>query len=308
MKKRIAIVGGSCVDIFATSVLPLIAHDSNPGTVNIGFGGVGRNIAENLARLGQDAVLLAPFGDDPFSEQMLSHTAAAGVNTEHALISSGDNAPYYISVNDSSGDMAVAVNDIKICDRITPGFLSAKLSMLNDCDAVILDTNIPTESIAFLASHCKPPLFAEAVSTRKAVKLASALPHLHAIKLNLQEAEALLGIAVAAEPVSLQEAANRFHGYGIPYVLITMGIKGAYLSCEQERLMMSAFPVKTVNANGCGDAFGAAAFLGILLCRQPADILRTALAAAAVTAESAQAVSPELTADALHIYLYEKRK
>lgn len=307
MTKRIAVVGGSCVDLFAASSLPLVAHDSNPGTVTFGFGGVGRNIAENLARLGQDVWLVAPFGSDSFSAQMLAFTAASGVHTEYSTAVRDSSAPYYISVNDSDGDLAVAVNDMEICERITPEFLSGKLPLLDSCDAVILDANIPVESVKYLADHCAKPLFADAVSTRKAARLAPALPHLHTIKANRQEAEALLQIEISAEAGSLTEAANRFHTMGVSYVLITLGSEGAFLSDGRRTVHARAFAVRTVNANGCGDAFGAAAFLGILRCEPPEQILETALAAAAITAKSAQAVSPDLNAAAIAQFLNERR-
>ena len=176
MTKHIAIVGGSCVDIFAASALPLVAHDSNPGTVRIGFGGVGRNIAENLGASWAERNLIAAFGSDPFSTQMLPIRPRRALHTEHSLICPERQAPYYISVNDCNGDMAVAVNDMKICERITPVPLSGELPVLNACDAVMLDANIPEESDRFLVARCRAPLFADAVSTSKAVKLVPRSP------------------------------------------------------------------------------------------------------------------------------------
>ena len=306
--KRIAIVGGSCVDIFATSASPLISHDSNPGKVNIGFGGVGRNIAENLARLGQDATLIAPFGSDPFSARMLDCTASAGVHTEHALIAPDCQAPFYVSINDSHGDMAVAVNDMQICELITPEVLSTKLDILNTCDAVILDANIPQESVSFLAKHCAPPLFAEAVSMKKAGKLLPSLPRFTALKANVQEAQALLGIQVTNDLRSLEGAANRFHAMGIPHVFITLGKHGAFYSGFGKQFLQTAYPVNAINWNGCGDAFCAAAFLGVLEQEPPQRLLRNALAAAAFTAESAQAVHPHISMEAIRTFTDEMRK
>ena len=307
MKKRIGIVGGSCVDIFATSALPLIAHDSNPGTVNIGFGGVGRNIAENLARLQQNAVLIAPFGQDPFSVHMKEYTQAAGVCTEHCLLAPEGKSPYYISVNDSGGDMAVAISDLNICDFITPEFLELKLNICNTCQAVIVDTNIPKESIDYLAAHCAVPLLAEAVSTRKAIKLRSALPRLNAVKANLLETAALLDIEVNNQPSSLQYAADCLHAIGIAHVFITMGKLGAFYSTDGVQIMMESYQTKTVNTNGCGDAFSAAAFLQVIRQKSPETVLQFALAAAAITAQSTQAVAPRLSPSVIDQFLVESR-
>ena len=308
MKKRIGLVGGSCVDIFATSALPLIAHDSNPGTVNIGFGGVGRNIAENLARLSQEVLLFAPFGQDPVSAHMMAYTAAAGVDISHCLVAPNSEAPYYISINDVGGEMAVAVNDMAICKQISPDYLMQKLDILNTCDAIFFDTNIPKDSIDTLVEYCKPPLLAEAVSTHKAAKLVSALPYLHAIKANRQEAQALTGLPVSVERLSLQAAADTFHRLGIPHVLITLGKQGAFYSANGIQLRRNAYQTTVENTNGCGDAFCAAAFLGIIKSSTPESLLDAALAAAAITAQSKQSVSADMSLAAIETFFHKARR
>ena len=307
MNKHIAIVGGSSVDIFATSASPLISHDSNPGIVNIGFGGVGRNIAEILANLSQDVLLIAPFGQDPFSAYMFAHTKSIGVNTKYTLIVSENRSPYYISVNDSDGEMAVAISDLHICDFITPAFLSDILDVINACDAIIVDTNIPEESIHYLAVNGKPPLFADAVSTSKALKLIPSLPHLFAVKANRKEAEALLGKTITNDIASLKSAANRFHAFGVSHVFISLGKNGAFYSANGQSMLRKAYQTNVVNTNGCGDAFGAVAFLSVLEQKPPVLILQSALAAAAITAQSELAVASGLTNASIDTMLQESR-
>ena len=308
MSKRFSVVGASCTDIFATSTQPMIAQDSNPGTVRFGYGGVGRNIAENLARLEQSVQLFAAFGSDPFSVQMLEYTKISGVDISACLLSSTGQSPYYIAVNDPTGEMSVAVNDMAICERIMPEYLAGHLSELNTCDAVVLDTNIPKVSIDYLAKYCTVPLLADSVSVSKAQKLSDTLPRLFALNTNLREAQALLQTQITSELTSLKRAADRFHALGISYVLITLGSIGAFLSNGSRQLKLNAFPVETVNANGCGDAFSAAAFSGILSGHDPETILQNALAAAAVTAQSAQSVSDRLSPTAITRLISDSRR
>ncbi len=308
MHKRFGVVGASCTDVFATTAKPLIVHDSNPGTVRFGFGGVGRNIAENLARLAQTVQLFAAFGSDPFALSMLEHTKSAGVLTDGCLIAASGASPYYIAVNDPTGDMSVAVNDMAICNDITPDFIAGHLQTLNACDAVVLDTNIPASTVAFLAKECKAPLLADSVSVSKAEKLVGILPRLHALNTNLREARALLQCEITSDIHSLQHAANRFHALGIQWVLITLGAGGAFLSGQNEQIIQPAFPVKTANTNGCGDAFSAAAFAGILSGEDPETILLSALAAAAITATAVESVSGQLSPTAIKQYITNTRR
>ena len=66
METLISVIGGANVDLSATLYDAFIAADSNPGHIDIGYGGVARNIAHNLALLGARTQLLTIFGGDLF--------------------------------------------------------------------------------------------------------------------------------------------------------------------------------------------------------------------------------------------------
>ena len=61
----VAVAGAVNVDIGGRSAGPLVGRDSNPGTVTVSMGGVGRNIAHNLRMLGVKVSLLTALGEDP---------------------------------------------------------------------------------------------------------------------------------------------------------------------------------------------------------------------------------------------------
>ena len=84
------VVGGVNVDIGGRSLAPLVAADSNPGTVSVSLGGVGRNIAHNLSLLGVDVRLLAAYGDDLHGQQVVSSCASLGIDLSHARKVPGD--------------------------------------------------------------------------------------------------------------------------------------------------------------------------------------------------------------------------
>ena len=60
----VVVVGGAVLDQKLRTRDAPVLGTSNPGVSEAGVGGVGRNIAENLARLGTSTVLVAPVGDD----------------------------------------------------------------------------------------------------------------------------------------------------------------------------------------------------------------------------------------------------
>ncbi|HXF83104.1 MAG TPA: PfkB family carbohydrate kinase, partial [bacterium] len=74
----VVVLGGVNVDLLARAQGPLRPAASTPGRVAITAGGAGRNVAENLARLGVPTVLIAAAGDDALTDAVLARTAAAG--------------------------------------------------------------------------------------------------------------------------------------------------------------------------------------------------------------------------------------
>ena len=64
----ITVIGGANIDISAKYNSAVTATgDSNQGQIFTSAGGVARNIAENLARLGSAVQLITGLGDDGFS-------------------------------------------------------------------------------------------------------------------------------------------------------------------------------------------------------------------------------------------------
>ena len=125
------VVGGVNVDIGGRSSASLIAADSNPGTVKISLGGVGRNIAHNLSLLGTDVRMLTAFGDDLHGQRIAASCAELGIDASHARRVTGGTTSTYLYLTDEQGEMALAISDMGICDRITPAYLLERIGKLN---------------------------------------------------------------------------------------------------------------------------------------------------------------------------------
>ena len=193
-----AVVGGVNVDIGGQSYAPLVARDSTPGRVRISLGGVGRNIAHNMSLLGVDVRLLTAFGDDLHAQRVAASCGELGIDISHALQVPGGTTSTYLFLNDVDGDMALGLSDMDICERITPAYLASNLSLLNNAQVIVADTNIPAESLQYLVTHCTPPVFVDPVSTAKARKVQPVLGRVHTLKPNRIEAELLSGVQITA--------------------------------------------------------------------------------------------------------------
>ena len=154
-KKKIAVVGGANVDIGGFPSARLVAGDSNPGRVRISAGGVGRNIAENAARMGLQVELVSAIGSDANGQMLRQDCAAKGIGTSGCLVEQDAGTSVYLFMVDERGDMHSAINDMEIQQRLTPEFFQSRLDLLNNMDAVVIDANLPAESILYLCENLK---------------------------------------------------------------------------------------------------------------------------------------------------------
>ncbi|MGM9605130.1 MAG: PfkB family carbohydrate kinase [Faecousia sp.] len=292
------VVGGVNVDIGGRSFAPLVAADSNPGTVHISLGGVGRNIAHNLALLGTDVHLLTAYGDDLHGERVAASCSELGIDLSHALRVAGGTTSTYLYLADNRGEMSLAVSDMEICTRITPAYLASQLPLLQNAQVVAADANLSAEALEFLADNCTAPLFVDPVSTVKARKLRPVLGKIHTLKPNRLEAELLSGVTIRSEE-DLRRAADVLTEMGVHRMFISLGADGVYAVMGQQRLLLPNLPGQMVNTTGCGDAFMAALIWAYL---EGMDLHRTALAglaAGAIAMESEETINPNLSAPAL---------
>ena len=292
------VVGGVNVDIGGRSFAPLIASDSNPGTVSLSLGGVGRNIAHNLSLLGADVRLLAAYGDDLHGQQVENSCAGLGIDLSHGLKVSGGTTSTYLYLMDQQGEMALAISDMEICKKITPAYLAANLTLLQNAQLIIADANIPQESLIYLAENCTAPLFCDPVSTKKAEKLRPILHKIHTLKPNRLEAELLSGVKIETA-ADVAKAADKLTELGVHRMFISMGADGVYAAMGDQRLQLSNLPGNMVNTTGCGDAFMAALAWSYL---EGLDLKQTALAglaAGSIAMESPETINPCMSATAL---------
>lgn len=135
----VCVIGGANIDIHGKSQQPLRSNDSNPGKVRIAAGGVARNIAENLARLGADTRLISAVGDDHHGQVLMRLSRAAGINVQNVVQIPSAATSTYLSVLDDSGDMLVAINDMSIIDELTIDRLRPLQAMLKQSSLMVLD-------------------------------------------------------------------------------------------------------------------------------------------------------------------------
>ena len=253
----VTVIGGANIDIHGKSHKPLRPNDSNPGSVHTSAGGVARNIAENLARLDVDARLISAIGDDVNGQLLLRLSRDAGIDMQYVREIVSATTSTYLSVLDDTGEILAGINDMSIIDHLSAALLRPQQAMLEQSSLIILDCNLPDDALAWLTGNFTDvPIFADTVSTTKALRIKPYLPSIHTLKTGTIEVEALTGLEARNETQMLAVAAQ-LHSDGVRRVFITRGDQGVFYSSgdTQGTQKMQRDKREIGNAGGAGDAF-----------------------------------------------------
>jgi pseudouridine kinase len=296
---RVVVGGGANTDIIGVSFAPLRPADSNPGHIRVSAGGVGRNVAENLARLGVPTSLISAFGGDDPGRRLLEACADASIDVTGSIVAADLPGAHYLAILDDRCDMVMAVNDMRVLDLVTPEALARpeRAAVLAAADLVVADANLPAASLEWLAAHVTAPIVFEPVSVAKGPRAAGILPLLAAMTPNAAEAAALLGHEVDGLDGALA-AARELVGRGVGAAFVTCGEAGTAWADVASSGTTPAPRVRVANASGAGDAFCAGVAWALLsgAGAKRAAALGTALASIALADEDT--VSRRLTPDA----------
>ena len=293
METLISVIGGANVDMSATLNDAFIAADSNPGHIEVGYGGVARNIAHNLSLLGARTQLLTVFGGDLFGGLIHDYCKQQGIDVHLSDRESSLRSGIYLCLNNRSGEMIAAVADTEVIRSITPEWLAKRSGDINVSDYVVADTNIIEDSIRWLMENVTVPLFIDGVSTTKAHRVVNALrkaklPYLHTLKLNLKEALAV------TETATYAEAAQKLLDLGVAHVYITLSGEGVYCRTAAEEWLFPALPGEVINTTGAGDAFLAGVVFAHAKGIAFPQTAQYGLMAARATLMSPKAVNPDI--------------
>ncbi|PQA76019.1 hypothetical protein C5F53_18360 [Rhodoferax sp. TS-BS-61-7] len=292
---RITVVGGANMDVGAKTQTPLLPGDSTPGHIHYAPGGVGRNIAENLARLGSAVALVSVVGADAFGRDILAHTRSVGVEVAGVQMLAGQRTATYLSMHGPDGDMALAVNDMAILERLTPDLLVAKNTMPAHTDVLVLDCNLSVPTLAWLLEQATQPVFVDAVSVAKCQRLVPVLGRVHTLKVNRIEAQALCGTVVGSVD-DARRAALALYGMGVQRVVLSLGALGvAWCDADGSTGARSASAVPVVNTTGAGDALLAGLVHAHVQGLSLPHCVEYAMACAEITLSSTFANAPDLS-------------
>jgi pseudouridine kinase len=275
---------------------------SNPIYSTQNAGGVARNIAENLGRLGMEVALISTRGLDP-DWSLIEESSSLYMNLETVTHFPEKTTGSYTAVLDSSGELIIALADMEVYEAITPDLLLKNDALLSRAKCIIVDLNCPKETVQFLCQFAKNhglPIVLIPVSSPKMSRLPDDLNGVTWLITNRDESETYFNGEIKNEE-DWKSVLEKWLSLGIANVVITNGKKGSMIGNKEEGIFHVP-PIETneiVDVTGAGDAFSSAVIYTWLEGKTLIEIAKAGSLNASKTLQSPYTVRQDLSADQL---------
>ncbi len=298
-----------CTFTSQTHIVGRLKSELNPGTstpaqIRTTFGGVARNVAENLARLGQPVRLITAVGEDDRGDRLIDQVSQAGVDVSAVMRSRTNPTSTYLAVIDAQGKLQFALDDMRAIADLSAEYLRGCASLFEEASLVFIDANLTKETlrtIFTLARKARLPVCADPATTVLAPKLKPYLNHLTLITPNSAEASVYCDPCLdLTDPRDALEAAKSLVAQGVQIAIITRAEHGLCYATSETSGFIPAIRTRIVDPTGAGDALAAAVMFALLNDIELDEAVRLGVSAASLTLRHRGAVVPNLTLQSLY--------
>ncbi|XP_015574632.1 ribokinase isoform X1 [Ricinus communis] len=249
------VIGGMVLDIHATPSIPPYPRTTTPGKVQYALGGVARNIAECMSKLGTKPYMISALGNDMAGNLLLEHWNSAGLSTEGIQKHQKIRTAVISNIFDAHGEVAAGVADVEAVEKfLTPEWILQCKCKISSASVLLVDANLTPpalEASCQVAAEYNIPVWFEPVSVAKSTRIASIVSDVTFASPNEDELIAManaLSCASIFHPIDrdsskkysteslfqmLKPAILVLLEKGIKTVAVTLGANGVFL-CSTE--------------------------------------------------------------------------
>lgn len=301
----VLVIGGAGIDIIGSLTGELMPGSSTPAHIRTSFGGVARNVAENLARLGHAVDLISVVGDDDEGERLLDRVSVAGVRVEGVVRSRAFSTGAYLGIVNAKGGLEYALDDMQAIHALTPEKIRDREGYFKEAGLLFIDANIPVKTLRTIMSLARKNhllVCADPTSATLAIRLQPYLDSLFLITPNSREAAFFCrpSYETIADRYRAQEAAKHLVSHGVELAIITLAEMGLCYATTETSGYIPALHTNIVDPTGAGDALSAAAIFALLNEIPIDDAVRLGVSAASLTLGCPGAVVPDLSLEMLY--------
>jgi pseudouridylate synthase / pseudouridine kinase len=315
LRSDVIVIGGAIIDVVARPTNgPLLPQTSNPAICHESDGGVGRNVAETLGRLGSHPLFYSAVGDDPAGRSLIDRLQReCGVISPDRTVSIVPhvNTARYVAILDHDGDLHVACADVAVLDHIQ---ILPDDETLAAAKYLVLDANLPKLVIAQLAQRANAlgtSVVFEPTSVPKAQDVDLFLKYVSFAFPNTAELEAMVDhpnkrtMGVEEQMAHVLARMNPLSAT----LIVTAGQHGVYAGLRRDwstneaptvTITTTFYPVERIlpvaNATGAGDTLVGAFLHAMLQHRSLDEAIQFGMQAAEISLQCHDsAVSPHLS-------------
>lgn len=303
----VLVIGSAGVDIIGRLDRQSLSGTSNPGHIRTSFGGVARNVAENLARLGQPVNFISVVGQDTIGDDLLQQLESAGVNVSAVLRTNKHSTGTYLGVVNSKGELQFGINDLRATSLLSPEYIRKHIDLFRNASMLFFDANLgraAIKTIMSLANRARLKVCADPTSIFLADRLCPYMSRLSLITPNSSEASVLCGNPVDASQFrEAMETAKFLVGQGADVVLITLAEFGVVYASSESSGHVPSIRTKILDPTGAGDALTATVIFSMLNDISLDDGVRLGVSAASLTLHHSGSVRPDLSLELLYEHL-----
>lgn len=284
------VVGAVFVDVKGFPEDNYIPTGRNAGRVEFVHGGVGRNVAEDIANVELRPRFVSLVDDNAEGEAVLKKLRNHKVNTDYVL-SVPDGMGMWLAVFDNSGDLAGSISK-----RPDPSALVQLLEekgdeIFADADSIVVEIDLDKEVVKQVFKYAEKyhkKVYAVVANMSIASQRRDFLQSTDCFVCNVLEAGILFVTDFSQlSPEELcEELSRRVISARIPAVVVTMGSKGSvYADMQGNKGVCPAETVQVRDTTGAGDAFCAGVAMGLTYGKTMPEALEigTRLAASVIT-------------------------
>ena len=299
----VLVVGSAVLEISGKPYDRLQAGMRQYGHIHASVSGVARNIAENLARLDINAVLLAAVADDDMGQHLITRSTQAGIDCSRVLRVGGARTATSMLLYHAD-DECSRVDDLSIAGALDSDYLMEHEWLFEKAALVVIDATLSDEALDTLfelAMRHRARVCADPTSPLMASRLRRFVPNLYLIVPNASETAALCSLSQpATERESAIGTAQQLVNMGANIAVVTLGEQGLAYADSSGGGYIRAIHTQVVDTAGAGDAFSGAVIFGILNDVPIDEAMRLGVTAASLTLESEDTVLQSLNQELLY--------
>lgn len=294
---KICIIGGANIDVWGTTASDITNGVANEGSVKISVGGVGRNIAENIGKLGMQPEFMTAISNDDYGKHIQSYSLKEGVRIDKSNVFRNQKTSFFVAILNKDNKMEYGISDTSILDQITPSFINQRREEIKNCNMIIIDLNIPKNTVEYILSNFRnKTIIIDPVSVSKVEKIAPFLKDVQILMVDLEELSYLSNIEINNDE-DIKKATKKVLDKGVKELVVISGTNKLTYASKEEYVIVKSDEKAMPNKGGIREAQLAGLVYGLYNELEIEETLKIAIKAGEITAEAEGVVSPWLSVE-----------